>query len=647
MMRPSMPAARAWMLLLAIGAACASTAGLAAELVSNNAFEENNGAGVRGFPGWTVFTQAGSNADGGFFAQTGLLAPLTPFAVPAPPEGSFAAMSDQNGPGSYVLYQDVALPAGSHPMLTARLYVQNEADDFSAPASLDYTTVPNQQARFDLLNPAAAPTDVGAGVLQTLYASQPGDAPMGGYITVSADLSAYAGSTIRLRFAEVDNLEGLLFGIDAVSIHVSSDVATSTVLTGTNNPSVFGQSITLTATVTGQAPTGSVAFLENGMPIGCVATNLTAIDATHAEATCTTAALTTGTHNLTAFYAGNATNLTSTSAVYVQVVDQATTTTTILPPIAVAPAQPAQISVNVAVVAPGSAALSGIVTIADTTDSLSCSYSLPAIGCSITPPSAGTKALTATFTPDASIAANVSGSSGAGQLVVTTNTVTVVGSTSLTPSVYGNSITLSAVVTGQTPTGSVSFTDGATVLCSAAGLVGGGNSPTATCATNTLNAGTHTIQVVYSGDTNNVTANTTITQDVTQATSVVTLSSSPGIVVVGSTVVFTAAVGGISPTGSIVFTDGATVLGTVPLSGGTATLSTSSLALGHHTITAAYSGDANFTAGVASVAITVVPAPVPAPATSLWAMLLLSLGLLAVAARRIQFGLRPIRSARR
>ena len=49
------------------------------------------------------------------------------------------------------------------------------------------------------------------------------------------------------------------------------------------------------------------------------------------------------------------------------------------------------------------------------------------------------------------------------------------------------------------------------------------------------------------------------------------------------------------PDGELVtFADGSTTLGTAPLMSGTATFSTSSLAIGDHTITATYMGDANY-----------------------------------------------------
>jgi hypothetical protein len=64
---------------------------------------------------------------------------------------------------------------------------------------------------------------------------------------------------------------------------------------------------------------------------------------------------------------------------------------------------------------------------------------------------------------------------------------------------------------------------------------------------------------------------------------------------VGNSVTFTATVssGSIVPTGTVQFFDGATSLGTVPLTAGSAQLITTALAPGTHSITAVYGGDAN------------------------------------------------------
>ena len=52
--------------------------------------------------------------------------------------------------------------------------------------------------------------------------------------------------------------------------------------------------------------------------------------------------------------------------------------------------------------------------------------------------------------------------------------------------------------------------------------------------------------------------------------------------------------GALTPTGNVVFSDGATTIGTVAVSGGIATLNITSLTAGTHSITAKYAGDANF-----------------------------------------------------
>ena len=68
---------------------------------------------------------------------------------------------------------------------------------------------------------------------------------------------------------------------------------------------------------------------------------------------------------------------------------------------------------------------------------------------------------------------------------------------STNPSEFGSSVTFTAIVTGSggSPTGTVTFNDGASTLGS--GTLAGG---TATLSTSALTVGTHTITAVYSGD---------------------------------------------------------------------------------------------------------------------------------------------------
>jgi hypothetical protein len=183
---------------------------------------------------------------------------------------------------------------------------------------------------------------------------------------------------------------------------------------------------------------------------------------------------------------------------------------------------------------------------------------------------------------------------------------------SLNPSLVGQSVTFTATVTGNAPTGSVQFRDGVTVLGTVA-LSGN----TAAFATNALAQGTHPITAVYSGDANNLTSTSPVVNQVVNAVgpgaTTTALVSSPNPSLVGQTVTFTATVSGASPTGTVQFRDGATVLGTVGLSGTTAVLSTAALAQGTHPITAVYSGDANNQASTSPVVNQVVIVAVPPP----------------------------------
>ena len=97
---------------------------------------------------------------------------------------------------------------------------------------------------------------------------------------------------------------------------------------------------------------------------------------------------------------------------------------------------------------------------------------------------------------------------------------------------------------------------------------------------------------------------------ITKANTTTVVASSPNPSAYAQSVTFTATVSAVAPgsgtpTGTVTFKDGSTVLGTGTLSGGVATFSTSTLAVGSHSITATYtSGDGNFNASPASAAIT-------------------------------------------
>jgi hypothetical protein len=132
-------------------------------------------------------------------------------------------MTDAGGPGSHVLYQDV-VAVGSSGLLKFSLFIGNRSDRFATPATLGFATPTlNQQARVDILRAGADPFSLAAAdILLTIFRTQVGDPLVNGYFTVTADigafLAAHTGETVRLRFAETDNIAPFQLGVDNVRI---------------------------------------------------------------------------------------------------------------------------------------------------------------------------------------------------------------------------------------------------------------------------------------------------------------------------------------------------------------------------------------------------------------------------------------------
>jgi hypothetical protein len=204
-------------------------------------------------------------------------------------------------------------------------------------------------------------------------------------------------------------------------------------------------------------------------------------------------------------------------------------------------------------------------------------------------------------------------------VVTTTFTVQAMTATtttlaaSLATMVPGQTVNLKATVTANTgtatPAGTVSFSDLIStspqpVTRGTLTLTGGVATLPLTGAS--LGLGPHIFSLQYAGDNvsfapSNTTASVTVT--VAQATPGVTLTGVPtGPIYPASatglsfTSVVSGGTTGITPTGTVTFSDGTTVLSKVNVVAGTATLTGVTLATAAHSITAAYSGDTNFTA---------------------------------------------------
>jgi sugar lactone lactonase YvrE len=381
-----------------------------------------------------------------------------------------------------------------------------------------------------------------------------------------------------------------ILGSTSNTLSQGVEAASTTTVTSSNNPSIYGTAVAFTATITpnGTAPaTGTVIFFDGAKQIGtgtlAGTTNQTAF---------TTSSLAVASHTITAAYQGDTNNGPSTSAAITQVVNQAQTSTTEAAAANPGIAGQADAITATVKVTQGVATPTGTVTFADGTASLG-SATLSAAGTATINPllAPGNHSIVATYVGDTDDAGSVSSA-----LALTVNqaiTTTTVTSSS-NPALVLASITFTATVsgTGGVPTGSVTFSsDGASIGTGTLGATG-----TTTFTTSALPVGSHSITATYAGDTNDLPSTSLpLTQvvgtipTVTDLGQSTTTGSNPQLILVAAVL----GSSGPTPTGIVTFTSGSTTVGAATLdSSGVATLTPQSLATGTYTIVAAYSGDA-------------------------------------------------------
>jgi hypothetical protein len=115
------------------------------------------------------------------------------------------------------------------------------------------------------------------------------------------------------------------------AIAVSTSQATTTTLGSSLNPSTFGASVTFTATVSPTPTGGSVTFIEGGTCGTPLATLAGPTAVVGGQAAFSSSTLSLGSHTIIACYGGTTGFLASSGSV-TQVVNQATSTTTVVCP---------------------------------------------------------------------------------------------------------------------------------------------------------------------------------------------------------------------------------------------------------------------------------------------------------------------------
>jgi Bacterial Ig-like domain (group 3) len=279
----------------------------------------------------------------------------------------------------------------------------------------------------------------------------------------------------------------------------------SITLGSTANPSTVGQYVTYTGVVSGSLdpPYGTIVFRDNGTIIdGCGGLAMT-----NGRATCTIGNQALGTHSMTAVYSGDGLYNGITSSTLPQVVNAAKPNTpSITLGSSVNPSTVGQYIELTAVVFGGAGTPTGTLVFLDNGDTISGCGGLTMTGgqATCTPGSLtqGTHSITTVYSGDG--AYNGITSSTLPQTVdpAKANTPSFTLGSSQNPSLAGNRVTFTAMLSGAagTVTGNVVFRDNGLTIAGCGGIALTNGSVTCSPTLNTV--GTHSITGIYLGDAN-------------------------------------------------------------------------------------------------------------------------------------------------
>ncbi|MBM4791730.1 Ig-like domain repeat protein [Streptomyces sioyaensis] len=454
--------------------------------------------------------------------------------------------------------------------------------------------------------PPGAGTPTGTVTFDFGDGTAPVTAPVSGGVATFTHAYAAASDTPYTVTAQYSGDADFAPGTGTDLHTVSAGAATtSTTVSSSPDPTVTGQPVTFTATVAptppgAGVPTGTVTF-DFGDGTAAITAPVSGGVATVAH---TYRTATGSPYTVTAHYSGDA-NFSSSSGADLHTVAPASTRTTVTtaPDPSVA-GQPVTLTATVAPLGPGAGVPTGLVTFdfGDGAPATSAPVSGGVARATHTYTSAGGPfTVTAHYEGDTSFLP----SDGTDTQTVNKAATTTAVVSSPDPTVVGQPTTITATVASAapgagTPTGTVTFDfgDGTAPVTAptSSGLASVAHTYTGTSGS------PYTLTATYNGDPNYTSSSGTDPQTVNKAATTTALTSSPDPSVVGQLMTVTATVASIAPgagtpTGTVTFDFGdGTPTATAPLSGGVATVTHTSASSSPYTLTATYSGDANYTA---------------------------------------------------
>ena len=364
--------------------------------------------------------------------------------------------------------------------------------------------------------------------------------------------------------------------------------STTAIVAHTPNPATPSQAVSVSVTVTGAgaAPTGTVAI--TGADNNCT------ITLAGGSGSCNVKFNTTGHKVLTALYSGDSIYASSSDIEGHEVVTTTNLTTTTITADTPDPSVPGQtVDVEIEVIGSGTYPTG---TVAITGADTNCTATLNFDGhgtCNVVFNTGGPKTLTAVYSGNA----NYSGSSDTETHTVSTGTATT-ATTIIShvpdPSKPGQAVVVNVKVDGAgvpLPSGTVEIT-GADTNCSILLLADG----TGSCSVIFNTVGHKTITATYSGDFKYASSSGSAGHTVEKGSTTLTILNDwpdPSSVGQSVEVEFSVIGGGVTPTG-LVYITGADVNCQITLSGGMGSCNVKFNTIGPKTLTATYSGDANY-----------------------------------------------------
>jgi hypothetical protein len=451
--------------------------------------------------------------------------------------------------------------------------------------------------------------------------------------------SVTAGTTIFANYSGDTNFSS---GTAATRTEVVAVTSTGTGLSSVPSSSTVNQQVAFTAVVTpvftgAAAPTGTVNFTNNGTPLACSPVTV-ATSAGVTTAVCNVTFLSTSSNSVVARYNGDANFTLSNSAADLQPVGKTATSTGVVSSLPSPPVnQTITFTATVTPAVTGSTNPSGTVKFSyvlngGSSVTLCASAGVTTLSgvttatCAQPLPSDGNYTISAAYSGDASFLTSTGTVPQPVGLATTTTALSAVPSTSTVNQSVTFTATVTPTISGSTnPTGNVTFTftnSSVTTpvnLCVPKAVSTSAGKTTATCVASLPGAAADTINATYAGDTNFGSSSGTAAQTVNQTATTTAVTASTSSPTVNQAITFTATInptiapfaGSTNPSGKVTFTytlgtgspvtlcASAAVSTTAEVT--TATCSTSLPTDGSYTISAAYTGDANFIASTGAL----------------------------------------------